>query len=286
MQLARYLPNLLLRHKVVELLIRFGFQERIIKLHFNSSVKAFIDLNDPEPRNIFIKGNFDLDFFDIANCLLPEKGVYFDLGANFGLCTFGLVPQKKDAKYHLFEANDYLIKFIKKSVKLYPTTSFNVNHGCLNNEDGESNFQIVNTQSGQSHVSTNNKTGKKVKNIVLDNYCSIHEISHVDFAKIDLEGHELKVLEGWRSHLQKHYVKSIIIEVIPENQKRYGLKTNECLIFLELMGYDLYFFKPEDLKKDSRTTTVNINGQNIILSKFLSSEYPVDLSTDILALSP
>ena len=53
----------------------------------------------------------------------PEKGVYFDLGANFGLCTFGLVPQKK-MKYHLFEANDYLIKFIKKSVKLYPTTSF------------------------------------------------------------------------------------------------------------------------------------------------------------------
>ena len=97
----------------------------------------------------------------------------------------------------MFEANDYLIKFIKKSVKLYPTTSFNVNHGCLNNEDGESNFQIVNTQSGQSHVSTNNKTGKKVKNIVLDNYCSIHEISYVDFAKIDLEGHELKVLEGW-----------------------------------------------------------------------------------------
>ena len=41
--------------------------------------------------------------------------------------------------------------------------------------------------------------------------------------KIDLEGHELKVLRVEKI-LQKHYVKSIIIEVIPENQKRYGLR--------------------------------------------------------------
>ena len=54
MQLARYLPNFL-RHKVIRFLVRFGFQERITKLEFNFSAKAFIDLNDPEPRNILLR---------------------------------------------------------------------------------------------------------------------------------------------------------------------------------------------------------------------------------------
>ena len=85
--------------------------------------------------------------------------------------------------------------------------------------------------------------GIKVPNCVLDEYCLKQKISKVDFAKIDLEGYELKALMGWKRELSSHAVRSILIEIIPENQSRYGLESNAPLLFLEALGYDLFLFK-------------------------------------------
>ena len=40
------------------------------------------------------------------------------------------------------------------------------------------------------------------------NYCHKNDIRQVDFAKIDLEGHEHKALLGWQNCLQQKIVKA------------------------------------------------------------------------------
>ena len=62
----------------------------------------------------------------------------------------------------------------------------------------------------------------------------------IDFAKIDLEGHEIPALKGWRQSLGKQNPKALYIEIIPENQARYGYETNAPLAFLESLGYQLF----------------------------------------------
>lgn len=286
MPLLHWLPRFLRRHKCIEILCKLGLQEQILQIKFNNGSKAIIDLSDPEPRNVFIKSEFEPHFFEIANSFLPKDGIFFDLGANVGLCSFGLIPSRSVANFHLFEASPRMIDLLTHSIDLHDRHSFELNHACISDNDGETNFHISTDQSGQSHVATQEEEGIKVPNLLLDQYCREHRISQVDFAKIDLEGHEIPALKGWRDFLGKQNAKALYIEIIPENQTRYGYETNEPLVFLESLGYVLFLCKPDDFGNFGEPTKFMecLDGKSIEVSKFKANEYPSDFSTDVLAL--
>ena len=282
-----YLPTLLKRHSIIQALIRTKLISAEQPVAFNRNSMAYLNLNDPEPRNVFIKGSFDPDFFSIAKSLIPPNGVFFDLGANHGLCTFGLLPDFSSVKFHLFEANESLIRNIEKSSKLYAKSTFLVNHACISDKAGYSKFYLEIKQTGQSHVATNAEDGVKIRNLVLDSYCKANEINRIDFAKIDLEGHELSALKGWKTCLKDHIVKSIYIEIMAENQNRYGLKTNAPLVFLESLGYQLFLCKSDDFTHfGDKPTKYQFETGTLILSKFQAKNFPENFATDVLALTP
>ena len=151
-------------------------------------------------------------------------------------------------KFHLFEANESLIKTIEKSTTLYNQSTFLVNHACISDKSGYSKFYLESKQSGQSHVATNQEDGLAIKNLVLDQYCRGNGINKIDFAKIDLEGHELAALKGWKTFLKDHTVLAIYIEIMPENQKRYGLETKAPLFYLESLDTNCFYVKKKILK--------------------------------------
>ena len=260
---------------------------RFNETEFNEGSIAFLDLLDPEPRNVFIKRSFEPDFFRISSAFVSENGCFFDLGANHGLCSFGLLPRFQSLKFHLFEANELLFQTIKMSTALHPNSSFFINHACLSDQEGVSRFHLENTQSGQSHVATVQESGIKVNNLVLDQYCSTNQIDRVDFAKIDLEGHELSALKGWKRCLGDHTPRAIYIEIMPENQKRYSLKTNAPLKYLESFGYELYLCKNEDFASfGEKPKKYEFRTRELVLSKFNACDFPEDFATDVLALVP
>ena len=124
MQLLHRLPRFLLKHKIIDFLCKIGLQNRTIEIKFNKSAKAIIDLSDPEPRNVFILGEFEPHFFDIAKALIPQDGIFFDLGANVGFCSFGLVESKPQVQFHLFEASPQMIDLLNQSKDLHQSTRF------------------------------------------------------------------------------------------------------------------------------------------------------------------
>ena len=260
---------------------------RFNETEFNEGSIAFLDLLDPEPRNVFIKRSFEPDFFRISSAFVSENGCFFDLGANHGLCSFGLLPRFQSLNFHLFEANELLFQTIKMSTTLHPNSSFFINHACLSDQEGVSRFHLENTQSGQSHVATVQESGIKVNNLVLDQYCSTNQIDRVDFAKIDLEGHELSALKGWESYLRDHAVQALYIEIMPENQNRYGLKTNAPLKFLECNGYELFLCKEEDFANfGEKPKKYQFESRTLTLSKFKADDFPEEFATDVIALVP
>jgi FkbM family methyltransferase len=268
-------------------MLKFGLVHKNTVAKFNDGCKVYIDLTDPEPRNVYIKEEFERHFFPIASSFLTERGVFFDLGANVGFCTFGMLPERPRCEYHLFEANPHLVSLLNKSIELNNSHKIFVEHGCLSNQDGLSSFHIKEHQSGQSHVSYGDQKGLAVSNIVLDDYCKSMGVERVDFAKIDLEGFELSCLKGWSHFLSNGLVKAIYVEVIPENQHRYGLKTHDLLRFIESFGYNLYFCKEEDfgdsLKVNRARVKLNQGAHTLTVAPFVSQDYPQNLSTDVLA---
>jgi len=281
------LPRPLLRHKIIRFLIRTGLKSNPDKTTFNDHATAFLDLSDPEPRNVFAKGLFEPDFFKIASRLLPANGIFFDLGANAGLCSFGLIPSHPSSHYHLFEANEDLISLMKKSSSLHPKVNLSIHHACITERSGKTRFFLEKNQSGQSHVATAKEQGIEVSNLVLDEYLLSRQIKHIDFMKMDLEGHELAALKGLNTSLQENMVKAIYLETMPENQSRYGLETNAPLLFLEKNGYQLAFCKEEDFGKSKlETLDLNASGGSFRICPIKASDYPLDHATDILALAP
>ena len=265
---------------------KFGWQDCVIPVWYNSKARTVIDLRDPEPRNVFIQKQFEPDFFDLANSFIGEKGTFFDLGANVGFCSFGLVPTNPRTKFHLFEANPNLIPLLMQSVELHHYQCFHLNHCCISDSNGKTNFQLEPNHTGQSHVSPVQAQGIEVPNLVLDDYCDQNQINCIDFAKLDIEGHELPALLGWQKNLSNHRVKAIYIEIIPENQKRYGRKTNAPLAYLEPLGYSLFLCKDSDFGLFGKhPKKIRIKKGTTLLAKFKANEYPSTFSTDVLALS-
>lgn len=282
-----YLPAFLKRHTIIEALLQTKLISAEQLVSFNGNSIAYLNLSDPEPRNVFIKCSFDPNFFSISKNLILPNGVFFDLGANHGLCTFGLLPDLSSVNFHLFEANESLVRTIDKSTALHRENTFFVNHACISNEDGYSKFHLEPTQSGQSHIATEQEEGIEIRNLVLDQYCKANQIDRIDFAKIDLEGHELSALKGWDASLRDHIVKSIYIEIMPENQNRYGLETNAPLKLLESNGYELFLCKEDDFSNfGKKPKQYQFETGTLILSKFKAEDFPEDFSTDVLALAP
>jgi FkbM family methyltransferase len=286
MQIVKHLPKFLVRHKIIDYLVRSGLQTNSIEINFNRSARAFVDLADPEPRNVYIKRVFEPHFFEIANSFLPTNGTFFDVGSNVGFCTFGLIPKKPNVKYHLFEANHELINLIEKSISLHKKSLCSVVNACVNDRDGFTKFHISTNQTGQSHVASGSEIGLSVKNIVLDNYCRDKCIKKIDFVKIDLEGNEIPALKGFEQSLTNQTTTALYIEVIPENQKRYNYTSFELLSYLESLGYTLFLCKYDDFGCFGNPPTKKVfKHGTLTVSKFAAIDYPHNFATDVLVVS-
>ena len=102
-----WLPKNLRRHKLIQLLLLIFPDSFIQKVSFNGEAKVFVDLHDAAPRQALITGLFEPEFFDIAKPFLAEGGTFFDVGANWGFCSYGLINliNRYNIQCHLFEAN-------------------------------------------------------------------------------------------------------------------------------------------------------------------------------------
>jgi hypothetical protein len=141
---------------------------------------------------------------------------------------------------------------------------------------------VVNEETGQSHVSEDNNVGYKIRNLLLDDYCKKKDIQSIDFMKMDIEGYELNALRGATSLLKNQKIKSLYLEIMPKNFKRYNLSHFDVLSYLKSFGYKLFFSKVEDKHLIKRNT---VKFRDLELLPFDPIEYPNEYKTDILAIS-
>lgn len=266
-------PAALRRHLVVNLLLSAFPDSHDQWIEFNGRARAYVDLRDPEVRNVFLKGSFEPDFFKLASAVLSEGGIFFDCGANFGLCTFGLIPSITSGQLscHLFEANPTLIRYLERSRSLFPSTEIRVTEGCVSDQHGTSRFHINTEFPAQSHVAADGATVRP--NVVLDDYLERNGLDVVTFLKMDLEGQELNALRGLAKALNPGVIEVIYFEVRTELVRRYGSTSEDIIQFLNENGFRVFYCRERDLNGRRRTTSrFARNGLNQLrLSEFEAS---------------
>lgn len=280
------IPPFFRRHKLVKFLLLISPKSRFSIIKFNGSARLFADLKEPWSRQHLITGNCEPDFFKIAAAFLPEKGVFFDVGANLGFLSFGMMNYllHHDLEYHLFEANTKAYQLLTRSKTLYPNNKIWINHCCVTNKLGTSKLKVEYSNSPLSFISEEGT--QEVENLILDRYIEDHLISKVNFLKMDIEGYEPLALDGMKNSLIKGLVDVIYLELNPQMLYRFGFTTEELFNFLRKANFRIFYVRASDFEfgiaDREKAFAVDTYGTPITVSEITS--FPGEHQTDILAI--
>jgi len=145
----------------------------------------------------------------------PIKTV-FDVGANTGEWSKLAAGYFNEADFHLFELSESTFITLEKGIE--SKTNFRLNNQGLSNSSGIVTYQDYGTNSGLNSilqdVSYHKSDYENKEGLVTtgDEYCLKHKIEQIDILKIDVEGAENMVLEGFSQMLEKQAINIIQFE--------------------------------------------------------------------------
>ena len=135
----------------------------------------------------------------LARALVPRCRVVFDVGANIGDWTAMALAINGTARYHCFEPSEAAYRRLA-SRGLPPNVRLNpFGLGAANESRSMFDFaEAGRVNSLYSRIGTDSAPlrEERVAIRVLDDYCRDEGVAAIDFVKIDVEGHELAVLQG------------------------------------------------------------------------------------------
>ncbi|QDD00472.1 FkbM family methyltransferase [Candidatus Methylopumilus planktonicus] len=156
----------------------------------------------------------------LLNSLKNESiNVVFDVGANTGEWTKIALNKFKKAKIHSFELSNETYKTLQKNLTSKKKRTCLINAGLSNQEqkvlykDYGKNSR-VNTIISEARFHDSRIKPKLINGVLKtgDIYCQKKNIQNIDFLKIDVEGAEHLVLEGFQNMLKKKSIKIIQFE--------------------------------------------------------------------------
>ena len=190
---------------------------------------------------------------------LVDKNKYsIDIGANMGLYTYFL--SKLSKKVYAFEPHKKLTKFLEKATK----NNVTVMNCAVSNNEGEKAFYIplakgrklLNIASLEKNsINQPHYVEETTKTILLDTL----KLDNIGFIKIDVEGHELAVLEGAKKTIEK-FRPVMLIEVLTKNGK---ILDTDVAIFMRQYNYEVFCLKDNLLHLVDSLNTMHV-GRNVL----------------------
>ena len=173
--------------------------------------------------------------------------VIFDVGANIGKYAELVLSVFEDIKIalHCFEPSAKTFELLESNTEIADKAHIILNNFALGSCHGRRELYSDQVGSGLASL-----TKRRLEHFgidfnfieiceidTLDEYCGRNNIDMIDLLKIDVEGHELDVLEGSRAMLKKAAIKFIQFE--------FGGCDIDTRIFIQDF---FYFFKPFDFE--------------------------------------
>ena len=172
---------------------------------------------------------FEIDLLKELQPYIKKNAVILDIGANIGNHSVYWAVKTDAKRIYSFEPVKDFFKILQKNVEINNLTNKIkiLNIGLSDKKINGTISSYDRTNIGETHVKQDPNG-----NLLLDKLDNIKiEEDTIDFVKIDVEGHELEVLQGARETLLK-YKPTIFVESFPDKKP----KVHE---YLTNLGYRL-----------------------------------------------
>lgn len=168
-----------------------------------------------------------------------------DVGGHKGAYAYWMSRWVRSlGKVIVFEPQKQLAEQLERIKHLRYWDHVTVEAKGVSNENGVKNFSHPSDTSSpganfENKLDGSNWQTKPLEVVTLDSYFQEKEIPPIGFIKIDVEGHELKVLQGASEILNQHKP-SLLIECESRHLKEHSV--HDVFEFLKQKGYQGKFF--------------------------------------------
>lgn len=202
-------------------------------------------LSDWIPWNIFIHGCYisEAGYESFMLEKASEAELIMDVGANIGYYSVqfsGLM----DGKVYSFEPMSYQYSVLKRNLELNGIENVIPVKRIVSNTSSEKRIYYSDPDNtGASSLVKKSGEYEDIQAVTIDDFCDEHKIAQIDLMKIDVEGHEMDVLQGMAGCLRRQCVRHLFVEISGENLEKGGSSTEELCAFLEASGYHPFSIK-------------------------------------------
>jgi FkbM family methyltransferase len=275
MKLTNYLqrPEYVLRPTQIYRRIQRFFNESTNKFEdvlLPWNIKIAIRPQDVIGRSIWGMGIYDLSVTEVLWRLIDRAETTIDIGANIGYMTSIMAKRvEKKGSVYCFEPHPEIYEELSENIKNWQVSlgwhQIKARQIALSNKSGEGVLNIpanFNQNRGTATLfsspeadhSQNHANPSSAYTVALSTLDELIENDrHIGVLKIDVEGHELEVLQGASGLIKSDRIRDIIFE-------EHTNYPSAVTLFLEEHGYTIFrigksFWKP--LVKPPTTNQVN-----------------------------
>lgn len=177
--------------------------------------------------------------------VLDGDSVFFDVGANVGF--YSVLASRRCRSVHSFELDPRLASIVSSHFELSQTQNARVICAAIS-DSSEGVVSFTPHQTGNLSTNTIDEGHAQgdqdfeVSSLTLDRYCS--EVGVVpDVAKVDVEGFEGHVLDGFERTLTESPPRALFVEIHPEILDGFNRTPQTLLSELRRLGYACYRFE-------------------------------------------
>ncbi|KQR93486.1 methyltransferase FkbM [Chryseobacterium sp. Leaf180] len=244
-----------------------GFYKQRYFKSLNQLTKDNFSQRNVEPELVWIK-----DF-------LKKDSVFLDIGANVGTFLYHLEGKLRPQNTYAFEPNSILHKRLRRLFQ-----KINIFPYALSDANTEAQFKVpvINGKKMASRgtlVTEFRENGEekslteKVQVMKLDDWAIQENLSKIDFIKIDVEGNEMKTLQGGKHVIQK-FLPVLMVEMEQRHHKKpIWQKISE----VESWGFDAHFL-------NRKTFTLEKLSEEILLQNISDEKNKTEYINNIIFL--
>lgn len=167
---------------------------------------SIVGMNMAVEGDVYDGGEFELLQMIKKNLAAQDKVVILDVGANIGNYARGVIDifGKDKLELHCFEPSPATFEKLQDNLRAHNYNGLHLHNFGLSDktaeiemfQDAELSGMTSVYQRRMDHFGKDFNRVELAHFVTLDEFCADHGIATIDFLKLDVEGHELKVLQS------------------------------------------------------------------------------------------